>query len=72
MSLRNSFEDQPYKIIFGKACHLPIELKHRAMSIIRQLNFNLDILVIIESCNSIYWKRLETMSIKMLEFTKRI
>ena len=32
----------PYRLVFRKACHLPIELKHRALWAIRQLNFDLD------------------------------
>jgi len=30
-----------YKIIFEKACHLLVELEHRALWAIKQLNFNL-------------------------------
>ena len=31
----------PFRLIFEKPCHLPLELEHRAMWAIRNLNFNL-------------------------------
>jgi hypothetical protein len=31
----------PYHLVYRKACHLPVELKHRAYWAIKQLNFDL-------------------------------
>ena len=32
----------PFRLIFGKACHLPVELDHRAYWAIQKLNLALD------------------------------
>nr|GEV59133.1 reverse transcriptase domain-containing protein [Tanacetum cinerariifolium] len=31
----------PYKLVYGKSCHLPIELEHRAYYALKHVNFNL-------------------------------
>ena len=31
----------PYRLVYGKACHLPLELKHRAYLATRKLNMDL-------------------------------
>ena len=30
----------PYKMVYGKACHLPLELEHKAYRAIKELNYD--------------------------------
>ena len=32
----------PYRLVYGKACHLPVEMQHMAYLAIKNFNFNLD------------------------------
>nr|GFA82189.1 reverse transcriptase domain-containing protein [Tanacetum cinerariifolium] len=42
----------PYKLVYGKACHLSIELKHKAYCALKQVNFDLTVAGDHRKCNS--------------------
>ena len=41
MAFKTPIGNSLFQLIFGKPCHLPLELEHRALWAIRNLNFNL-------------------------------
>ena len=35
----------PYKMVYGKACHLPLEVEHKAYLAIKELNYDFKLAV---------------------------
>jgi hypothetical protein len=33
----------PYQLVYGKTCHLPIELEHKALWVIKKLSMDLKV-----------------------------
>ena len=46
MGIQNSFQDHswdvPIRLVYGKACHLPVEIEYKAWWAIKKLNMDLE------------------------------
>nr|XP_025679028.1 uncharacterized protein LOC112778981 [Arachis hypogaea] len=41
MAYKNPLRMSPFRIVYGKACHLPVEIEHRAYWAVKQCNMDL-------------------------------
>ena len=61
----------PFRLVYGKACHLPNEIKHKALWAIKNLNFDLEKAGENQNYNSTNQKNLEMTRVKTRKFTKK-
>ena len=40
---KSPIEMSPYRIVFGKSCHLPLELEYKAMWVVKKLNYDFQV-----------------------------
>ena len=62
----------PYKMVYGKACHLPLELEHKAYWPIKELNYDFKLADEIGYLILAHWMNGEPKPMKMQSYLKKM
>jgi len=47
----------PFRLVYGKVCHLPVELEHKVLWVIKNINIDFEKAGKNRNCNLMNWKR---------------